>query len=95
VIPTITVVDENSKMVTQIDPQREIGGTAGTSSMAAADQRREEVSYFVGHLQLYSVNDKKKQVKNKYFEDNRTSSCFFNSACILRLVPFFSLLASR
>lgn len=92
-IPTITVVDENSKMVTQIDPQQEIGGTAGTSSMAAADQRREEVSYLVGHLQLCNIDQKKTSEEYKYFESNRTSSCFFNIACILHSELFFSLLA--
>ena len=53
-IPTITVIDENSKMVTQIDPQPEAGSVAGlSSSMAAVEQRREEVRCLVTFPQGY------------------------------------------
>ena len=45
VIPTITVMDENSKVVTQIEPQQEAETAAGPSS-AGVEQTVTEVRWW-------------------------------------------------
>jgi hypothetical protein len=53
VIPTITVVDENARVVTQIDPQQE--------AEEAADMAIEEVHFFFFFFLLFMARDRRRR----------------------------------